>query len=193
MATDHDGRSLRGIRNRERIAEALFELIDEGTLVPTAEQVANRARVSTRSVFRHYEDMDGLFAEIARRLRDETLPALETPAGPLPDRIRTVVANRARIFERIARFKRAGETQRWRSPFLQEHHEALAAELRGALVLYLPELAEAGPQRTEIADLLTSFEAWDRMRTLQGLDPEQAAATLVTALRQLLQLGGPRP
>jgi AcrR family transcriptional regulator len=188
MATAHDGRSLRGIRNRERIAEALFELIDEGTLVPTAEQVATRAEVSTRSVFRHYEDMEGLFTEIAGRLREEALPALETPTGPLADRIHTVVGNRARIFERIARFKRAGETQRWRSPFLQEQHDALAAEFRSALCRNLPELGEGGPQRVELADLLTSFEAWDRLRTLQGLAPEAAAATLIAGLRRLLDL-----
>jgi len=188
MAPADDGRSLRGIRNRARIAEAMFELIAEGTLVPTAEQIASRAQVSTRSVFRHYEDMDGLFAEIARRLRDETLPALETPAGPLVERIRTLVSNRARIFERIAHFKRAGETQRWRSPFLQQRHEALAAELRAALVLYLPELAEGGTHCIELADLLTSFEAWDRMRTLQGLEPGAAEAAIVSALRQLLQV-----
>lgn len=187
MATAHDGRSLRGIRNRERIAESLFELIDEGILVPTAEQVANRAEVSTRSVFRHYEDMEGLFAEIAGRLREETVAAIEVPVGDLDERVLTVVENRARMFERIARFKRSEATQRWRSPFLQEHHETLAAELREGLLRNLPELAATGPIRVELADVLTSFEAWDRMRTLQGLGPGEAKAALLTALRRLLQ------
>jgi methyltransferase-like protein len=33
-----DGRVLRGTRNRDRITDALFELIESGELIPTAEQ-----------------------------------------------------------------------------------------------------------------------------------------------------------
>ena len=42
--TDEDGRVQRGARNRERILDALLELVRAGELLPTAEQVAARAQ-----------------------------------------------------------------------------------------------------------------------------------------------------
>jgi AcrR family transcriptional regulator len=48
----------RGARNRAAIVAALLELVGEGELEPTAEQVAERACVGTRTVFRHFADME---------------------------------------------------------------------------------------------------------------------------------------
>lgn len=42
-AATHDGWLLRTERSREAIVQALFDLVGEGTLQPTAEQVAKRA------------------------------------------------------------------------------------------------------------------------------------------------------
>ena len=56
-----DGRLLRSERSRHLIVEAMIELIDEGVLTPTAQQVAKRANVGIRSVFRHFDDMDSIF------------------------------------------------------------------------------------------------------------------------------------
>ena len=66
--TSSDGRVRRGERSRDQIVGALLELVQEGFLRPAAEQVARRARVGTRTVFRHFEDMDSLNPEINQRL-----------------------------------------------------------------------------------------------------------------------------
>ena len=58
-APEADGRVLRGARTRERIVDAVFELVSEGTVRPTAEEVASRAGVGIRTVFRHFDDMEG--------------------------------------------------------------------------------------------------------------------------------------
>ena len=55
-----DGRLLRSERSRQLIITAIIELIDEGHLIPTAQQVAHRADVGIRSVFRHFDDMDSI-------------------------------------------------------------------------------------------------------------------------------------
>ena len=57
-----DGRRLRSDRSRQVIVEAMLQLINEGNLVPTAQQIANHAKVGIRSVFRHFEDMEAIFA-----------------------------------------------------------------------------------------------------------------------------------
>ncbi len=83
-----DGRVLRSERSRESIVEALFELIGEGVLRPTAQQVAERAGVGLRTVFRHFSDMDTLFAELNEKLIAEVKPLVQEtpPAGSVEKR-----------------------------------------------------------------------------------------------------------
>jgi AcrR family transcriptional regulator len=183
-----DGRLRRGERSREAIVSALFDLVGEGILQPTAQQVAERAGVGIRSVFRHFEDMDRLYATMDARLSADARPLLregERP-GPMRERVRGLVARRARLYERIAPYKRSASVQRWRSEFLRGRHANLVRELRADLLRSLPELAEAPAETLEAGDLLTSFEAWDRLRSDQRLSRERAEATLARALLALL-------
>jgi len=60
-----DGRRRRSADSRARIVAAMLELTRESALVPGAEQVALRAGVGLRTVFRHFQDMDSLYSEIA--------------------------------------------------------------------------------------------------------------------------------
>jgi len=187
-----DGRLRRGERSREAIVAALFELVGEGVLQPTAQQVAERAGVGIRSVFRHFDDMDSLFATMDARLRADALPILRgaAPEGALRERARALVERRAKVFERVAPYKRSANVQRWRSRFLSTRHGAMVRELRADLLRSLPELADAPAETLEAADLITSFEAWDRLRADQRLSRERAEATLGRALLALLERAG---
>jgi len=184
-----DGRLRRGERSREAIVAALFELVGEGVLQPTAQQVAARAGVGIRSVFRHFDDMDSLFATMDARLRADALPILREASaeGPLRERVRALVDRRARLFERVAPYKRSANVQRWRSSFLSAQHATLARELRAALLRALPELEDAPAELVEALDVLLSFEAWDRMRTDQRLSRERAQAALERAVLALAE------
>ena len=51
-ATKIDGRNQRSKRSRQAIVDALLVLIEEGTLVPTAQQISARAGVGIRTLFR---------------------------------------------------------------------------------------------------------------------------------------------
>lgn len=46
-----DGRKLRSEDSKRRIVSAMLELVREGRMAPTAEEVANRAEVGLRTVF----------------------------------------------------------------------------------------------------------------------------------------------
>ncbi len=168
---------------------AMFDLIGEGVLQPTAQQVAERASVGIRSVFRHFEDMDRLFATIDARLRADALPILRArrAAGALRERIRALAERRARLFELITPYKRSANVQRWRSEFLRARHAELVRELRADLRRALPELASAPNETLQAIELVSSFEAWDRLRSDQRLSREHAQATLERALRALLE------
>jgi AcrR family transcriptional regulator len=183
-----DGRRLRSARSRQAIAQALFDLVGEGVLEPTAQQVAERAGVDIRTVFRHFSDMETLLAEVEEHLRAELGHLAEgpPPRGTLEQRARDLVRRRCGVFERLAPYKRAGDLQRRRSAFMQGMHEDLVRKLREDLLCWLPELGRAD-DLAEALDLVTSFEAWDRLRDDQQLAPRRARATLEGTVLALIR------
>src|SRR5258705_1590803 len=154
-APSRDGRLLGGGGSREAIVGALFELVGAGVLKPTAQQVAERAGVGIRSVFRHFDDMDSLFAAMDEKLSAEVLPILRERAagGSLRERARALAQRRGRLFERIGPYKRSANVQRWRSNFLRTRHALVARELRADLLRSLPELEDAPAETLEASAL----------------------------------------
>jgi AcrR family transcriptional regulator len=188
-----DGRVRRGAENRGRILDAVYELVREGHLLPTAEQVAQRAGVGERTVFRHFEDMETLHAELNARLRREVQPILDEPpiAGDRGERVRALVSRRARLFESIAPFHRSGALQRHRSAFLRRAHAETCRMLREDLArAFAAELAGDADWLLDALDEVASMEAWDRLRSEQKLGRERAARVLEGALAALLAGAG---
>ena len=184
-----DGRALRGARNRKHIATAMLELLREGVLRPTAEQVATRAGVGVRTVFRHFDDMDSLYEEINQRVENElaALLAQPAPAGALKNRARAMLVRRAKVYEHIMPFKHADALQRWRSSFLQGTHAKLVQRLRADLLTCLPELAHAEPLRVEAFGVACSFGAWSWLRGEQQLDADESLEVMQQSLTALLR------
>jgi len=183
-----DGRIRRSQRSGQAIVEALYDLIGEGILEPTAQQVAERARVGMRTVFRRFSDMESLFAEMDARLQAEALPLLMggRPDGGLRARALALVRQRVVFFERIGPYKRAGNVKRWRSPFLRDRHARLVRILRAELERWLPELRGGPAAVADALELATSFEAWDRLRSEQGLSRGRAQAAVEQAMLALI-------
>jgi len=187
-APQTDGRRRRGQTNRASIVDAMLEIIRTGDMSPSAEQVAARADVGLRTVFRHFKDMDSLYSEMSVAIEDELRAVVHTPfrSTDWKDRILELVDRRAFAFERIAPFKHASEAYRHRSRFLSQDSGKLVIVLRQILVRELrPPLAD-DPLKVETLDLLLSFEAWSRLRREQGLSIEKASEVLRTAVRRIL-------
>ena len=183
-----DGRHRRGQDNRARIVAAMLEIIREGEVAPGAEQVATRAAVGLRTVFRHFQDMESLYREMAGEIERELMVIAEQPfrAEDWKERLLELVQRRARAFERIAPFKRAADAFRHRSTFLQAHNVRFAATLRHILVQQLPADGAEQKEWLDLLDLLLSFEAWSRLRREQGLSPEHAQQVLEMAVRRMI-------
>ena len=56
-APARDGRVLRGARNHALIVQAIYDLVRAGNVAPTAEEVAARAGVGVRTIFRQFKDL----------------------------------------------------------------------------------------------------------------------------------------
>ncbi len=182
-----DGRRRRSAKSREAIVRAMFDLIGDGDLRPSAQRVADRAGVGIRTVFRHFDEMDQLFAEMNTRLRETLAPLLAggMPQGTVLKRVRDLVGRRCGLYERLGPYKRSANLQRWRSPFLQKEHRAMVRDLRTDLERWLPELQGVPPAVANALEVAVSFEAWDRLRTDQKLtkkDTREALEALIEAL-----------
>ena len=95
-----DGRRMRSERSRKAIIDASLSLLEDGILVPTAQQVAERAGVGIRSFFRHFEDMESLFRAIDEQVRDqyEALFRGGDRDGTLAERIQHAVERHAHAY-----------------------------------------------------------------------------------------------
>lgn len=182
-----DGRFRRGQRSRQAIVAALVELVGQGVLQPTAQQVATRAGVGIRSVFRHFSEMESLYAAMDARLEGDAVQILRAGerSGALAQRVAALVRQRAAFFERIAPYKRSANLLRWRSRFLQGRHRQLQAGLREDLLVWLPELRRAPAELLEALDLALGFESWDALRGDRGLSARRATAVLERTVRAL--------
>ena len=187
-AQQTDGRRRRGQNNRASIVTAMLEIIRTGDMSPSAEQVAARADVGLRTVFRHFKDMDSLYSEMSVVIEDELRAVVGTPfhSTDWKDRIAELVDRRAFAFEKIAPFKHASEAYRHRSRFLDEDSNRLVLALRTILERELPRALIDNPLKVEVLDLLLSFEAWSRLRREQGLSVQQASDVLRDAVLRLL-------
>jgi len=166
-----DGRLKRSTRTRAAIVEAMVSLIGEGNMSPTSEEVAERANVGLRTVFRHFEDMEALFQEMDQVVKVRVLPEfdLELLTGDLENRARILISRRSHIFATVHPFMSSTIARKWRSAYLTQSHEAFAELQRTFLFNNLPELVELPPSLQHAADQVTSYESWSRMRDVQKL------------------------
>lgn len=183
-----DGRRRRGQDNRARIVTAMMEIVHAGDIAPSAEQVAARADVGLRTVFRHFQDMDSLYREIAKVVGAEVRAVLERPlAGATwQERLIERAARFAIAYEKMAPYKRAADAFRHRSKFLGTDYAKLVAEQREILEAELPRDLARDRDRVEALALLLSFEAWARLRNEQGLTPRRAQAVIEATVRTLI-------
>lgn len=189
-----DGRRAGRERNRNAVADALLDLYQEGVISPGAQDVADRSGVSRRSLFRYFDDMDELCRVAIDRhsARVSHLFAIEDIGeGPLAARIDRLVHQRTRLFETIAPVARIARLRAPFQPIIAEELARSAGLLRAQLARHFaPELDGLGPDaRNETlaaADVITSFEAFDLMRRVQGQTPDEVAAALRRSLSALL-------
>lgn len=171
-----DGRRLRSAASRLRIVEAMRDLIREGIVAPRAEEVATRANVGLRTVFRHFDDMESLYREIGALAMVEAEPLLDMsePAGTAEERFQTMLERRARLFERIMPFRIAADANAHRSPYLVEDRNRMNAGLRDLLRNALPADLRKDRTLVDALDALLSFDMWRRLRLDQRLSAQQA-------------------
>ncbi len=171
-----DGRRERSADSRRRILAAMIELIESGLPTPTAEMIAAKANVSLRTVFRHFDEMENLYLEIAAVVFDRIKPYLDTPIRERawPAVLDEIIERRASFFEEISPYKTAIDTYRHRSNAVAGQHRRIALLSRDFLLTILPPAVIEDSSAFEMLCLLLSIESWQRLRDQQGLSRSEA-------------------
>jgi len=188
-----DGRLARSARTRHAVVDALLDLLNEGDLRPTAARIAERAGVSLRLVFHHFDDLEAIYSKLADRQAERVKPLIVpiSVALPLPRRIEDFSAQRSRLLETLSPVRRS-------AVLMEPFRPALAKQLKHArdltraatIAAFAPELSklDADEKRAAIAalDVATSWVAWEQMRRHQGLSETEARRVMATTIRALL-------
>lgn len=188
-----DGRTARAVRTREAIVDACIALVDEGDLRPTAPRIAERAGVSVRSVFQHFDDLEGLYAAVADRLieRLRHIQVEVDPCQPLVERRRDFVRQRCVVLEAITPLRQAAAVH---APFSSEvrarlvrGHDLLRAQIERT---FGAELDQCDPEERglllDALDSMLSWPTWDNLRSLNGRSLEDARAVLQRMVQAVL-------
>ena len=167
-----DGRTARAVRTREAIVDACISLLSEGDVRPSAPRIAERAGVSVRSVFQHFDDLETLFAEIGNRTTQRIVKLIRhiDPALPLEDRIVDFFHQRCEINEALSPTLRAAVVHAPGSPTInsqfQTGHELVGAHVA---VVFGPELEALGDRYQSVYDSLVVASAWSTWNLLRQL------------------------
>ena len=183
-----DGRRLRSERSRLAIIEAALALQEEGILVPTAQQISNRAGVGIRSFFRHFEDMEALFEAGDEHIRAsyEALFLGGDRDGALEDRIDHAVERHADAYESVSNMVLGTQAQLWRYEMLRKNYARNQRGLRNDLDDWLPELKSLPRDTRESIDAIASFEMWHRLRCHQGMSKKASIKIIKGLLKSLI-------
>ena len=184
-------------QRRIRVIDAFIDLVLEGNLPPTSEQVAERSGVSMATLFRYFETLDELRQYASHRTL-ERFPLLRVPdvgQGALDARIERFASLRVELWEHIHLLARLQRSKALRDPGAAQMVD------RGRLVMadqirehFEPELRGLSPARRDDTVLtiasLTSVESWEQLRHAYGRSPSQTRRAWSRAIAQLLRDAG---
>lgn len=189
-----DGRTARRDRNRDAVLDAVLELFTEDMFLPGANEVAERSGVSPRSVYRYFEDADGLIRAAIDRQLELVDPLFHIPAigeGPLDERIERLVTCRLQLWQAVGPTARAAAFRVSSNPLMRQQFEQAREQLRGQVAqMFAPELdaLDTAESRAVLGavDVLCEFAGLDHLRRVRNLTDAQTRDVLVRSLTVLL-------
>lgn len=180
LETKIDGRKARRARGREAVLSAVLRLLDQ-TRLPTAEELAREAGVSTASLFRYFDGLDDIYRQAADRFYDQHADLLESApeAGhPLHRRTADYVELRLSALALLGPVLPLAKTQTKERPDLQPLFDRVRRQVSQQVERYFaPELRSLTPARradlVSTLDAATSVDAGDMITEVYGRSPAQ--------------------
>jgi len=183
-----DGRKLRTNDSRKKIVDAFLQLIVDGNVAPSGEEVATAANVSLSTVFRRFPEMELLYREVAVAVQTQYVPKFLIPfeSEDWRGQLAEMVERRAGAFEVIMPYRIAGKVLMHRSQFLADNQERWALMQRSQLELVLPFSDTQDPKMFSAIESIMSFDHWIQLRKAQNLSPQETQAQISYMLELVL-------
>jgi AcrR family transcriptional regulator len=184
-----DGRRRRAARSRQLIVDTFLDLLGEGEVKPTVQMVSERSGVSMSTVWRLFEDVEALYSVVVATQIGRVSPLIVEVGceGSLDSRVKRLVDSRARLYEAITPVRRFGVRLADSSATIRRDLRVANDFFRAAVAeVFQHELEGRGPEALEVVDAVTSWDAWERLRSVQGLSVRRAKAAVAMSLLALL-------
>ncbi|HTF34179.1 MAG TPA: TetR/AcrR family transcriptional regulator [Myxococcota bacterium] len=197
------GRPSRMALSRVAICEACLDLVQEGALQPSADQIAERAGVSRRSIFNHFADLAELYDAVVEVGLKRCAPLLEEISAhePIARRVDHLAEVRSKFLEATAAFTRALTAQALVGPStgqaLRVSKYALRLQHQDVERLFHRELAGLSPpERAEVLEAMSAAMApvlWEHLRRGRGNSLSSARGVMKRTLTAILRDAGVLP
>ena len=186
-----DGRVERTVATRRRILSVTRELILGGTIDPTAAEIAETAGITTRTLFRHFPDMQTLRRRFIEDIEASAALVMDEPFPEgTPDQwqqmLDVVIDRRVRVYESLLPLYISTIWSRYRATRSDALHFRGIARRRKRLKAILPNPIGNDTVLFEVLDGILSIEYWISLRRDQRLSVERAAHVIAFAVEKLI-------
>ena len=189
-----DGRLERSSATRRAILQAARELLIESATKPTAREIAERADITTRTLFRHFSEMDSLYGTLVAQAQAEVAQIMDLPAASSctdahwHTRRDDLIDRRVRVYEHVLPLYVAGVWPGDGSQLDSTQQLAIVKHRRAGLRRTLPEHIVKDRVLFEAIDATLTIGYWASLRRDQGLSRTRAREVLTRAVHQLTEV-----
>ena len=166
-----DGRHARAERTQRAVTQGMLDCLEAGAIHPTARDVAEKAGVSVRAVFRHFDHLEILFAAVCELQYGRVLRSLRRvkSEGPLESRVVAFVVQQSRLNDRISSVRRAAQRYEAISPAIGRCNDRLRQRDRDEIArVFERELETFDPaearERVRAIAATVSWTYWEELR-----------------------------
>lgn len=180
---------------RTHAIDTYLDLIMDGHLPPTIEQVASRSGISVPTLFRYFRNVGELLQNATRRTAERHGHLFQVPeigTGSLDERIGRFAGVRVELWETIHLLARLLRSNALRNPeaaqAVASARKLLADQIRAHFDTELRKLSPAH-REDAVATIatLTSVDSWELFRLAYGRTPAQTRRAWSRSIRQALR------
>ena len=185
-----DGRTQRSSATRQKILDATRALLIAGTVEPSATDIAAGAGIATRTLFRHFPDLESLHRDLVAQAHRRIMAVMDEPLHATPcsdwrDLLHQVIDRRVRVYEHLLPLYVSSTRLRSASAFDSAAERTAIERRRQRLRDILPAGLAEDETLFEALDATLSIDFWLSLRKGQNLGVERATRVLQRAVQSL--------